>query len=84
MSFSAYQATIAFDDAVRRHGYDSEEAIQARNAAGGINSGFVAEIDFVAPASKKPGQGAFCRRFPNSVAKDKDVSPQLLLLLGKV
>lgn len=33
MSFSAYQATIAFDDAVWRHGYDSEEAIQARKAA---------------------------------------------------
>lgn len=30
---SAYQATIAFDDTVWRHGYDSEEAVLARNAA---------------------------------------------------
>lgn len=81
MSLSAYHATIAFDDAVWRHGYDSEEAIQARNAAEQVDFQSIEELERAASASKKRGQGAFCR-LPNSVVRDKRVSEQTLVLIA--
>ncbi len=86
MTYGVWQATVNFDNAVNTAGYDSVEAVQARTvceeALTRLRS--TEALDEAVERSSEPDakcQGAFAR-FPNSVARDKRVTPALLVLLG--